>query len=325
MAPVASGTSVDHGEVRGGLKSQLRITDTDLLRRLKTPHALWSTWSVVSTYLLITGCFAVFAVLSAPWKWVAYPFLMVVMARSLHALAILMHDASHRTLYANARVNDWVGKWLCGYPVGVSLFAYRKLHFRHHKDLYTEKDPDIPLFGGYPRTGGELLRKFGKDLIGLTLHKNLLYLLGIGLKREGRGQGGKKSLDLWEAAAFHLVLWAVLIAMGWWLPFLLLWVVPTVTLLQAVLRFRGAAEHAAVEDPTDPVKNVRTTLGNPVSRFFLAPLFVNYHLEHHLYPAVPHYHLPRVHQALKAQGSLEKANICPGYWTFAKRLYKRAA
>jgi len=36
---------------------------------------------------------------------------------------------------------------------------------------------------------------------------------------------------------------------------------------------------------------------------------VNYHLEHHLYPAVPHYHLPALHRVLAAKGVLAGAEV----------------
>ena len=36
---------------------------------------------------------------------------------------------------------------------------------------------------------------------------------------------------------------------------------------------------------------------------------MNYHLEHHLYPAVPHYHLPALHATLLAKGALEGAEV----------------
>jgi fatty acid desaturase len=36
---------------------------------------------------------------------------------------------------------------------------------------------------------------------------------------------------------------------------------------------------------------------------------VNYHLEHHLYPAVPHYHLPRLHRLLVDRRALAGAEV----------------
>jgi len=328
MDTVANGERIpleqDHGESRQGLKSQLRLP-SEALKDLKRISTLHSTWSLLHTYGLIALLIAVFLLLPHPLRWFVWPILALLMARTLHALAILMHDASHRTLYSNPKLNDFIGKWFCAYPIGVSLFAYRKLHFNHHKDLYTERDPDVPLYAGYPRSGRELLKKFGKDFFGLTTHKNYLYLMGIGLKRKGRGKDGKDSHDLVEMAAFHLILWIVLIATGWWKVYVPMIMIPALTFLQVSLRFRGAAEHAAVPDVNDSIKNVRTTIGNPLSRFMVAPLMVNYHLEHHLYPGVPHYNLPKIHQALKAQGSLGGALICPGYWDFAKSLYRKDA
>jgi fatty acid desaturase len=42
----------------------------------------------------------------------------------------------------------------------------------------------------------------------------------------------------------------------------------------------------------------------------------NYHLEHHLYPAVPWYNLPRLHQELKEELVLQGAPYIPSYFAF---------
>ena len=36
---------------------------------------------------------------------------------------------------------------------------------------------------------------------------------------------------------------------------------------------------------------------------------MNYHIEHHLYPSIPHYHLPEAHQKLKLEGVLNDAQV----------------
>ena len=55
----------------------------------------------------------------------------------------------------------------------------------------------------------------------------------------------------------------------------------------------------------------------------LFPHHVNYHLEHHLYPAVPHYHLPRLHRLLQDKEALGEAEVrdIPATWqrVFAPR------
>jgi fatty acid desaturase len=88
-----------------------------------------------------------------------------------------------------------------------------------------------------------------------------------------------------------------------------LWLIPLGTGLQAILRLRAVCEHGALSDFSSPLTAARTNLPNWWQRFFLFPHHVNYHIEHHLYPAVPHYRLPQLHAALKAHGMLHGAEV----------------
>ena len=45
-------------------------------------------------------------------------------------------------------------------------------------------------------------------------------------------------------------------------------------------------------DNADPLRNTRTTRATPLARLLVAPYFVNYHLEHHLFLFVPCWRLP---------------------------------
>ena len=77
---------------------------------------------------------------------------------------------------------------------------------------------------------------------------------------------------------------------------------------------RSVAEHfgeLAYEDDLSASRTVKPAL---LERFFIAPHQVGYHLEHHLYPGVPFYHLPKLHQLLMKQKKYqEKAHITNGY------------
>jgi fatty acid desaturase len=52
--------------------------------------------------------------------------------------------------------------------------------------------------------------------------------------------------------------------------------------------------------------------------YFLFPHHVNYHIAHHLYPAVPHYNLPALHAALQRHGLLEGAQVSRLYATLPR-------
>jgi fatty acid desaturase len=98
------------------------------------------------------------------------------------------------------------------------------------------------------------------------------------------------------------------------LQYAVLWMLPLLTVLQPILRLRAIMEHGGVTDLSSPLtaaRSNRTTGGvaNVMGRALLFPHHVNYHLEHHLYPAVPHYHLPRLHRLLVEKGALHNAEV----------------
>ena len=91
-----------------------------------------------------------------------------------------------------------------------------------------------------------------------------------------------------------------------------------------VTRIRNIAEHAVVPDSDDPLRNTRTTAANWLERLFIAPYFVNYHLEHHLLFYVPCYNLPKLHDILasKFAGRME---VQPDYRTVLRMAAARPA
>ena len=62
---------------------------------------------------------------------------------------------------------------------------------------------------------------------------------------------------------------------------------------------------------TDEMKNTRTTTARWWERLLIAPNCVNFHLEHHLLPTVPHYNLRRMHRMLRKRGALVDAMQLP--------------
>ena len=60
----------------------------------------------------------------------------------------------------------------------------------------------------------------------------------------------------------------------------------------------GYLQHGGLRDNvTDHRLNTRTVMMNPVSRFLY--LNMNYHIEHHMFPLVPYYNLPKLHAEIK--------------------------
>jgi fatty acid desaturase len=93
----------------------------------------------------------------------------------------------------------------------------------------------------------------------------------------------------------------------------LLWVAAWLTSYSFVMRLRSIAEHAMIPDPADELNNTRTTIARLWERLLIAPNCVNFHLEHHLLPTVPHYNLRRMHRLLRERGVLDRACVTNGY------------
>ena len=246
---------------------------------------------------------------------------VVLIGTRQHALFIVTHDAAHYLLYERRWLNDFVGR-ACATPSGLSMCSYRVIHRMHHNNLYGELDPDTALHGGYPRGRLYLIRKLLKDLSGLTAWKTYAYFLFAApalntatnkairplddtserLRKEARS-------DRNGVIAFHVVALAIAIWSGYLVQYLVLWVLPLVTVVQAILRLRAIAEHGATTDFSSPLTAARTNLGPAWLRWALFPHNVNFHIEHHLYASVPMYNLPRLHAEMERHGVLEGAEV----------------
>jgi fatty acid desaturase len=108
-------------------------------------------------------------------------------------------------------------------------------------------------------------------------------------------------------------MFAGLAAAGVWWAYPLLWLLPLLTWQMVITRIRNIAEHAVVPDSNDPLRNTRTTRANFLERLFIAPYYVNYHLEHHLLFYVPCYNLPRVHRILSESRYADRMEVQPNY------------
>ena len=292
--------------------------------------------------LLVLHCWAVIAL--AVTAGVVLPWLiplcvMIVGTRQL-GLAILMHEAAHGGLSRNARLNDFLGHWLCAVPIGASLKAYRPYHLRHHRFVQQPEDPDRMLSAPFPVMPASLRRKLIRDLTGQTFFKQRV-LLPLGQARSNRPEGGGAK-GMIEAAhdyesivtgrsvlpflIVNLLLLAGFVAAGLWWAFFVLWLLPMATWFPMVTRLRNIAEHACVEGGTDDaLRAARTTRARWWERAFIAPYWVNFHAEHHLFMHVPCWKLPALHRAVHARPQGRAMEVAPGYLDVLRTVTTRPA
>jgi fatty acid desaturase len=217
-----------------------------------------------------------------------------------------MHDAAHGVLTRTKWLNEFLGQYLCAFPVGAELRAYRTYHLKHHRSTQQADDPDLELSAHFPITRASFRRKIIRDLTGQTGYQQRKASILNAVRRKQWGM-----LAGW--ALTNALILAACIAVGRWWLYPALWLVPLLSWYQAITRIRNIAEHAVVPDNDDPYRNARTTLTNPVMRAILAPYWVNYHVEHHLLFWVPCYRLPRMHALLAAKGITARMEVRQGY------------
>lgn len=278
----------------------------DELRRVRNGR---SALAVVSLYGQIAGTVAAAVWLANP---VGYVLAFVLLGRNIVMCNILGHEAVHRTLFSNKRLNDWVGRWLLSYPAFVAFELYRRGHIAHHRDELGPDEPDLALYRGYPISRDSLRRKLVRDAVGISGWKILRGLFRGLRKPRTRGVAVR-------IFACQLVLLAVATAFG--RPELyLLWFGPYMTQWRVTNRLRAIAEHAGMTRSSDRRETTHIVRQGPVARFFVVPYSVGFHLAHHVDMGVPCWNLRRLDDELRASGWVTDALTYPTYRSLWRKL-----
>jgi fatty acid desaturase len=289
----------------------LRQTIKDL-SRVSTARSLYHAFECWLIIILAVYVSATLLPLSSGIVGVAvYLGAAAVIAARQHALMVLTHEGIHKRLSRSLWVNDWLARLTMAFPVFTSLSKWRFIHLYHHQAPHTADDPDRAIYARYPLERRKFLRVLLRDLSGLNVPATLKYFMDVpfvarAFNRRFLGEDRVTQYrNVSDMRAFW-IFWAVgcgggvlIGGMRFAVILLLYWLIPYCTLTQVFFRIRGAIEHGNVPDPRNPYRQTRTYFLNPILGFFFAPKHVNYHLEHHLYPSIPFYYLPRVHAVLR--------------------------
>ena len=239
-------------------------------------------------YGLLIGCgYVAWNTASVLVDWLMYS----MMGYLWMSIVTFMHDCTHSVLF-EARWANWAFGIFAMLPLIITFISFKEDHLEHHRYNRSPKDPDaftmgkrgiwdFVLFYAYIFAGGIL------TIIQFTF----IYPLQ-------RFHGKKLLIHLGELALrvvlyTGLILWTARLGV---LPeFLQIWLIPAYifSLLNSV---RFIAEHYDTPWNAGQLVGTRTIISNQVNSFFWNN--INYHIGHHVYPAVPWYNLQKLHQAL---------------------------
>ena len=246
---------------------------------------------------------------AAVWigTWWSYLVAFLLMGPMYARFAILMHEAAHKLLFTNKRVNDWVGTWVIAYPAWTPIGLYRRGHFAHHREEFGPEEPDIAFYGGYRCDRATLRRRLVRDAVGISGWKNFKALV-LALRSPLARPVAARIL------AVQLLLWAVSWAVTgrvWVYP--LLWWLPWMTQWRVLNRLRSIAEHGGLTASKDRRATTHDVRQSLLARFWFVPYNTGWHLAHHVDMGVPWRNLPRFHQELVRAGYVTEALTYPSY------------
>ena len=276
-----------------------------------TARSSWVGLALVAHCWLVIGAATVMGVI---WPLTIPLAIMIIGARQL-GLGILQHDAAHGALHPDLKLNDVVAEWFC--VSGVQ--AYRDYHLKHHRYAQQVEDPDLVLSAPFPVSRASFARKVARDLTGQTWFKQRFGRFTGSLARR---KPGEPVWPIIRAEAYRQRRWLILnglailafSAAGVWWGWFVFWLAPRATWYQLVTRIRNIAEHALIaRNEPDPLRQARTTHANLLERALIAPYWVNYHCEHHMFMHVPCWRLPRVRRLLERRGVTSRMLGADGY------------
>jgi fatty acid desaturase len=234
-----------------------------------------------------------------------------------------MHDAVHYRLFSHRFANQWVSDLLCAFPIGLSTALYRRSHLPHHRHTSTDKDPDWTDMQAsenwhWPKTRIVAAKIFLFDLLGLNFFEwtkiikkwsPVAELLSINADLPVMSRAEKIVFVL--SSTFVLSLLFYLGVFEW---FVLYWILPIFTSLSLMVRIRSVSEHLNLPAENE-LNESRHVDGSLFERLTVAPLNINVHIAHHMFPSVPHYNLPTLHERLlKEEIYAQNARIVKRYF-----------
>ena len=250
--------------------------------------------SIASIYVQTIGIIWAALALHNP---ISYVVAFLLMGRAHAQLLALMHESVHRLLFRNRKLNDFVGRWLLGYLSFVNTDGYRYVHMAHHREEFGPNEPDIPLYANYPITRASFWRKMRRDGLGSTGFRMLRGQFMSIFKTDPQQLNTQRKIFSLHAV---LLILSVIFVNPW--VYVMLWLVPYITVWRVMNRLRSIAEHGGLRADDDRRVTTHSVKQHLFSSFFFVPFNLGWHIAHHADSGIPFRSLPKYHRQLRASG-----------------------
>ena len=248
-------------------------------------------WSFASLHVALR------VVLMAPFVFLA--------GQGMQILGLVGHEGFHLSLHKNKYLSAITGLISSSVIIGFSVTGFAASHWNHHRYTNQASDPDAKVFAKYKTFLSRVMfARLDADMkyaiYGARLSMGLDLPLKVKLPFSKRATTALALLNLLVTGAYaSLYIWITMkdLATG-----IICVVLPHLVVVH-YSGLRPYLEHAGLEEGI--LRDTRSRI-HPWFTFLYHN--INYHLEHHMYPSVPFFNLPKVHAFLKENGHFERAD-----------------
>lgn len=225
-------------------------------------------------------------------RWFLWLPFAVVAGFAIFNCTVLLHEVVHHTILSrlDRRAYRILGL-LYAIPSGISASQFTRWHLDHHAELGSDtEDPKRHYLS--PKLNARWLK-----FLYFTPALFPIYFRAAAKETASYEPELKRriALERLGTIAFQLGVLGTIAWLGGWGLAWKLYMVPVFFVFPVAFALNRLGQHYDV-DPDDPAKWATLVRGS----WFWDPLYLfsNYHLEHHYFPGVPFYNLPRLQRLL---------------------------
>jgi beta-carotene hydroxylase len=279
-----------YSEHAGQLKRDLaREIPVEALRELHRKRPLLHALIAFANFAALAGSGVAIVRLEVWYQWLPFAF---VAGFAVFNCTVLLHEVVHRAVLEKSSEGGyrWLG-YLYSVPSGISSSQFTRWHLDHHAGLGSDlEDPKRHYLS--PKINARWLKVLYFTPALFPIYFRAAARETASYEPELRKRIQRERLT---SVGFHLSVLGAIAWIGGWAIAWKLYLVPVFFVFPIAFALNRLGQHYDI-DPADPAKWSTLVKGS----WFWDPVFLysNYHLEHHYFPGVPFYNLPRLQKLL---------------------------
>ncbi|HET7434296.1 MAG TPA: fatty acid desaturase [Thermoanaerobaculia bacterium] len=266
-----------------------REVPAEALRELHQKRPLLHAFVALLNVAVLIGSGIAIVHFERWYLWLPFAF---VAGFAIFDFTVLLHEVVHRAVVmkANERLYRVLGL-AYAIPSGISASQFTKWHLDHHAGLGSnEDDPKRHYLS--PKRNERWFKFLYFTPALFPIYFRAAAKETASYAPELRGRIARERL---ATIAFQLSILGAIAWIGGWAVAFKLYIVPVFFVFPIAFALNRLGQHYDI-DPNDPAK--WSTLMKASWFWDWAYLFSNYHLEHHYFPGVPFYNLPKLQKLL---------------------------